>query len=65
MLELGPVGLGCHQAGRVGSMHALQLAAHRKHYTSELGGCAKVEVAVLGSPSLTVLMVSVDIKKAL
>ena len=27
------------------------------------GLCVKVEVAVLGSPSLTVLMVSVDIKQ--
>ena len=29
---------------------------------SELRSCVKVEVAVLGSPSLIVLMVSVDIK---
>ena len=27
----------------------------------ELGSCVKIEVAVLGSPSLIVLMVSVDI----
>ena len=31
--------------------------------TSELGGCVKVEVAVLGSPSLIVLKVSVDVKQ--
>ena len=30
---------------------------------SELGNCVKVEVAVLGSPSLNHLTVSVDIKK--
>ena len=30
--------------------------------TLELRNCVKVEVAVLGSPSLTVLMVSVDSK---
>ena len=29
----------------------------------ELRSCMKVEVAVLGSPSLTVLMVSVDVTK--
>ena len=30
---------------------------------SELGSCVTVEVAVLGSPSLIVLMVSVDVKQ--
>ena len=30
---------------------------------SELRSCVTVEVAVLGSPSLTVLMVSVDVKQ--
>ena len=30
---------------------------------SELRSCVKVEVAVLGSPSLVVLMVSVDVKQ--
>ena len=30
---------------------------------SELRNCVKVEVVVLGSPSLTSLMVSVDIKQ--
>ena len=30
---------------------------------AELRSCVKVEVAVLGSPSLIVLMVSVDIKQ--
>ena len=31
--------------------------------SSELRSCVKVAVAVLGSPSLTVLMVSVDVKQ--
>ena len=31
--------------------------------TSELRSCVKVEVAVLDSPSLIVLMVSVDVKQ--
>ena len=31
--------------------------------TSELRSCVKVEVAVLGSPSLIILMVSVDVKQ--
>ena len=31
--------------------------------TSEVRSCVKVEVAVLGPPSLTVLMVSVDVKQ--
>ena len=35
----------------------------RCHVVSELRSCAKVEVAVLGSPSLIVLMVSVDVKQ--
>ena len=30
---------------------------------AELRSCVKVEVAVLGSPSLTVLMVSMDVKQ--
>ena len=30
---------------------------------SELRSCVKVEVAVLGSPSLIVLVVSVDVKQ--
>ena len=30
---------------------------------TELRSCVKIEVAVLGSPSLTVLMVSVDVKQ--
>ena len=30
---------------------------------SEVRSCVKVEVAVLGSPSLIVLMVSVDVKQ--
>ena len=34
-----------------------------KHQVSELRCCVKVEVAVLGSPSLMVLMVSVDVKQ--
>ena len=35
----------------------------RVHWGSELRSCVKVEVAVLGSPSRTVLMVSVDVKQ--
>ena len=31
--------------------------------SSELGSCVKVGVAILGSPSLTVISVSVDIKE--
>ena len=31
--------------------------------TAEFRSCVKVEVAVLGSPSLTVLMASVDVKQ--
>jgi len=31
--------------------------------TTELRGCVEVEVAVLGSPSLTVLVVFLDIKQ--
>ena len=34
-----------------------------KWKAQELGSCVKVEVVVLGSPSLTVLMVSVDVKQ--
>ena len=34
-----------------------------KGTTSELSSCVKVEVDVLGSPPLTVLMVSVDVKQ--
>ena len=30
---------------------------------SELRSCVKVEVAVLGSPTLIILMVSVDVKQ--
>ena len=42
---------------------------HVKHhesgslFVSELRSCVKVEVAVLGSPSLIVLTVSVDVKQ--
>ena len=32
-------------------------------FATELRSCVKVEVAVLGSPSLIVLMVSVDVKQ--
>ena len=40
-------------------------ATSKKKYVipSELKSCAKVEVAVLGSPSLIVLMDSVDVKQ--
>ena len=34
-----------------------------RRQTSELRSCVKVEVIVLGSPSLIVLMVSVDVKQ--
>ena len=37
--------------------------AFSKVHDSELRNCVRVEVAVLGSPSLTVLMVSVDVKE--
>ena len=33
------------------------------NYGAELRSCVKVEVAVLGSPSLIVLMVSLDMKQ--
>ena len=33
------------------------------YQSPELRSCVKVEVAVLGSPSLTVLTVSVDVKQ--
>ena len=32
-------------------------------FQAELRSCVKVEVAVLGSPSVTVLMVFVDVKQ--
>ena len=32
-------------------------------FKAELGNCVKVGVAVLGSPSLIVLLVSVDVKQ--
>ena len=35
----------------------------QRNTASELRGCVKVEVADLGSPSLIVLMVSVDVKQ--
>ena len=34
-----------------------------EHHVSELMSCVKVEVDVLGSPSLTVLMLSVDVQQ--
>ena len=34
-----------------------------KVHDSEFRNCVRVEVAILGSPSLTVLMVSVDVKE--
>ena len=38
---------------------------HHVHISeeSEVRSCVKIEVAVLGSPSLTVLMVSVDVSE--
>ena len=38
------------------------LSVTREFRLTELRSCVKVEVAVLGSQSLTVLMVSVDVK---
>ena len=35
----------------------------KKFKRSELRSCVKVEVAVLGSPSLIVIMVAVDLKQ--
>ena len=35
----------------------------RKNITPELRSCVKVEVAVMGSPSLISLMVSVNVKQ--
>ena len=40
-------------------------ATSEEDFTSELMSCVKVKVAVLGSPSLIVLMVSVDLKQHL
>ena len=54
---------------RVTSAHDLpQDLHHRKRFMSvrkftEFRSCVKIEVAVLGSPSLIVLMVSVDVKQ--
>ena len=39
------------------------LSVHRDRTTSELRNCLKVEVAVLGSTSLIVRTVSVDVKQ--
>ena len=38
-------------------------SADIQRWSSELKNCVKVEVAVLGSPSLTSLVVSVDVKQ--
>ena len=38
-------------------------SADMQHWRSEPKNCVKVEVAILGSPSLTSLMVSVDVKQ--
>ena len=39
------------------------MSAAALHLLSELKSCVKVEVAVLGSPSLILLKVSVDVKQ--
>ena len=73
----GPYGL-CRVKAKLPSLRAQKLCESRgglyglcgrkvtlklKHQVSELRSCVKVEVAVLGSPSLMVLMVSVDVKQ--
>ena len=56
-----------HEVERAGSElghSVVRLGADLHTNESELRSCVKVEVAVLGSPSLTVLiMVSVDVKQ--
>ena len=48
---------------RCGHHHDLYKAKWTIVISSELRSCVKVEVDVLGSPSLIVLMVSVDVKQ--
>ena len=68
--------MSCPHVGRTArtSPQALSLGQHRSNiflnwvyvcFTSEFRSCVKVEVAVLGSPPLTVLVVSVDVKQYL
>ena len=45
------------------NMLGFALALQMRLQTSELRSCVKVEVAVLGSPSLISLVVSVDVKQ--
>ena len=51
------------QEAAVGELITWQHINRMKSLRGELKSCVKVEVAVLGTPSLTVLMVSVDVKK--
>ena len=44
-------------------MVSVDVKQHLKKCTAELRSCVKLEVAVLGSPSLIVLMGSVDVKQ--
>ena len=47
----------------IGRIEKQQGKRHRLAFSSEHRSCVKVEVAALGFPSLTVLMVSVDVKR--
>ena len=44
-------------------MVSVDVKQHSTSHDSELRSCVKVEVAVLGSPSLKVRTVSVDVKQ--
>ena len=44
-------------------MVSVDVKQHSEKYETELESCVKVEVGVLGSPSLIVLTVSVDVKQ--
>ena len=49
--------------GVVGGGGLRRSGTYKQHRFAELRSCVKVEVAVLGSPSLTVHTVSVDVKQ--
>ena len=49
--------------GAVPRTCSIQNSGCQNKIISELGSCVKVGVAILGSQSLTVLMVSVDVKQ--
>ena len=56
----------CQQKTKIKTLrHERPVSARGNIYIGELGGCVKVEVAVLRSLSLKVLMVSVDVKQHL